>query len=133
MFNKAFIFGVEIFELGKLVELMTAEQMLEFASMVLSIVLSHQWQKDEIKKVIDGTGVDFKLIRDPMYHYCKKSEEKFMENPVAAFVMYKFSTTEKCISFLNSKINKRQDNNDDKSPDQSQISTSKPGVDKGER
>ena len=113
MFNKAFIFGMEIFELGKLVELMTPEQMLEFASMILSIVLSHQWQKDEIKKVIDGTKVDFKLIRDPMYHYCKKSEEKFMQNPVAAFVMYKFSTTEKCINFLNSKIKQRSD--DDKS------------------
>jgi len=48
-----------------------------------------------------------------MYHYCKKSEEKFMQNPVAAFVMYKFSTTEKCINFLNSKIKQRSD--DDKS------------------
>ena len=66
---------------------MTSDQMLQFASTILSIVLSHQWQKTEITKVINGTPVDFKLIRDPMYHYCKKSEEKFMENPCAAFVM----------------------------------------------
>lgn len=51
LYYKAIIFGTELFEFGKLTELMTHHQLLEFASMILSIVLSHQYQKEDITNI----------------------------------------------------------------------------------
>jgi len=34
----------------------------------------------------DGTFVDFQLVRDTMYKYSKKAEEKYLKNPCAAFL-----------------------------------------------
>lgn len=50
---------------------------MEFTSSILSIVLSHHHQKSDIKRIVEGTSVDFKLVRDTMYKYSKKAEEKF--------------------------------------------------------
>lgn len=56
---------------------MNTKQLLQFTSSILSIVLSHHHQKEDIKRIVDGTSVDFKLVRDTMYKYSKKAEEKF--------------------------------------------------------
>ena len=34
----------------------------------------------------DGTFVDFQLVRDTMYKYSKKAEEKYLKKPCAAFL-----------------------------------------------
>jgi hypothetical protein len=50
---------------------------LEFTSSVLSVVLSHHFQKQDILKITEGSTVDFILVRDTMYKYSKKAEERF--------------------------------------------------------
>jgi hypothetical protein len=64
---------------------MNTQQLLQFTASILSIVLSHHHQKEDIKRIVDGTAVDFKLVRDTMYKYSKKAEEKFFQNPCVAF------------------------------------------------
>ena len=65
--------------------------MLELSSAMLSIVLAHQYQKDEFIKVTEGTPVNFYKVRDTMYRYSKKAEEKFLECPCFAFLFYQFA------------------------------------------
>ena len=71
--------GVQTDELHAFAEHMMCHQfVLDYTSAILSIVLSHQFQKDDIKKMVSGTSVDFLLVRDTMYKYSKKAEEKFL-------------------------------------------------------
>ena len=68
--------------------------MLDLSSGLLSIVLAHQYQKEEFKKVTDGTPVDFATVRDTMYRYSKKAEEKFFQTPCFAYFFYQFATSQ---------------------------------------
>ncbi len=61
---------------------------------MLSIVLAHQFQKEEFIKVTEGTPVDFKTVRDTMYRYSKKNAEAFMEKPCFAYLFYQFANSE---------------------------------------
>lgn len=64
---------------------MTAEQLLEFTSAILSIVLSHHFQKKDIVDITEGTAVDFGMVRDTMYRYSKKAEERYFRNACMAY------------------------------------------------
>lgn len=48
-------------------------------SSILQIVLSHHFQKQEITCLLEepGQSCDFSAVRDTMYKYSKKAEEKF--------------------------------------------------------
>jgi hypothetical protein len=61
---------------------------------MLSIVLAHQYQKEEFIKVTEGTPVDFKTVRDTMYRYSKKNAEVFFDCPCFAYLFYQFSKSE---------------------------------------
>jgi|DEB0MinimDraft_12_1074336.scaffolds.fasta_scaffold22194_3 hypothetical protein len=71
----------------------TSAQLLEFTSCILSIVLSHHYQKKDIRSMVKGTQVDFQLVRDTMYKYSKKAEERFFANPCMAFFFIEFATS----------------------------------------
>lgn len=73
---------------------MNSSQMLVFTSAILSIVLSHHFQKEDIKKMIQGTTVDFQLVRDTMYKYSKKAEERYFTNPCFAYFFIQFAKSE---------------------------------------
>jgi hypothetical protein len=66
-------------------EKMSPALLLQLTSCLLSIVLSHHFQKKDIKSMVKGTEVDFMLVRDTMYKYSKKAEEKFFRNPCLAY------------------------------------------------
>jgi hypothetical protein len=38
-----------------------------------------------LKTMIEGTSVDFILVRDSMYKYSKKAEERLFSNPCFAY------------------------------------------------
>ena len=48
--------------------------------------LSHHFQKQDILKITEGSSVDFILVRDTMYKYSKKAEERFYQNPTMAYL-----------------------------------------------
>ena len=74
--------------------MMCHQFVLDYTSAILSIVLSHQFQKDDIKKMVSGTSVDFLLVRDTMYKYSKKAEDKFFSNPVFALLFTFFALSD---------------------------------------
>jgi len=73
---------------------MNSTLILELTSCILSIVLSHHFQKKDIKSMVKGTNVDFALVRDTMYKYSKKAEERFFKNPCLAYFFIQFSTSD---------------------------------------
>lgn len=93
---------------------MTPYQILEYTSAILSIVLSHHFQKKDIKSMIDGTSVDFILVRDSMYKYSKKAEERLFSNPCFAYFFIQFANCEEGKAYIESKLVKTgfEDNED---------------------
>ena len=84
--------------------MMCHQFVLDYTSAILSIVLSHQFQKDDIKKMVSGTSVDFLLVRDTMYKYSKKAEERFFSNPCTAYFFIQFACSEKGREYITNKI-----------------------------
>jgi hypothetical protein len=70
-----------------------------FACGVLSIVLSHHFQKDEIQKLISGTFIEFSKVRDTMYKYSKKAEDKFFKEPILAYLFVWYANNQKGMEY----------------------------------
>ena len=68
----------------------------EFLCSLLSITFSHRHSKNAD---IMPEGVDFKTVRDPMYKYSKKSQDKFLCTPLLAFFVKWFIQSEKGRTF----------------------------------
>lgn len=98
---------------------MDTEQLLQFTSSILSIVLSHHHQKADIKRIVEGTSVDFKLVRDTMYKYSKKAEEKFFQNGCMAYFFIQFSRSPQGKSYIQNKLSRtsRAENEDKETTD----------------
>lgn len=102
----SYCFAEKLFDMKQLAEQMSPVQLIDFVSAVVSIVMSHQYQKEEIKKLVTGTAVDFKLVRETMYKYSKKAENRFLQNPHLAFCLYKFATIESSKAYILNKFSK---------------------------
>lgn len=87
---------------------MSEEQILEYTSAILSIVLSHHFQKEDIKKMVKGTSVDFQIVRDTMYKYSKKAEERFFTNPCMAYFFIQFACSDKGKDYIANKLAKTE-------------------------
>jgi hypothetical protein len=83
---------------------MSTDQILTFTSAVLSIVLSHHFQKEDIKKIVNGTSVDFSMVRDTMYKYSKKAEERFFSDACFAYFFIQFAKCEQGRSYIENKL-----------------------------
>ena len=83
---------------------MTEKQLLDFSSGILSIVLSHHFQKEDIKRVTHGTSVDFAIVRDTMYKYSKRAEENFFRNSCMAFFFVQFAKGRHGRAYIESKL-----------------------------
>lgn len=58
----------------------------------------------------EGSFVDFQLIRDTMYKYSKKAEEKYISSPCAAFLFIQFAQKEQSKEYIKNKLTKIQAN-----------------------
>jgi hypothetical protein len=70
---------------------LNSKDLLKYISAVLAIVLSHHYQKEEILSILEWSPVDFTPMRDTMYKYSKKVEEKFFADPCCAYFFAQFS------------------------------------------
>ena len=86
---------------GELVDTLTEEEKKEFLLALLTIVLSHKHKKSD---VVMPEGVDFDLVRDPMYKFSKKAYKKFFENSYMAFFVKWFCSTSKGKAFFDKKV-----------------------------
>ncbi len=70
--------------------------------MLSLVVLSHRHNKEEsISKKKDKNELDFSLVRDTMYKYSKKVQERFFRNSPLAFLFIAFSSSPEGIEFIN--------------------------------
>ena len=70
------------------------------------MVLSNQYQKDEIQKIATNTPINFDIVRDVMYKYSKKAEERYLGTACEAFILYKFAHSEDGQNYINNKLEK---------------------------
>jgi len=59
---------------------------------------------------MDETLVDFTIVRDVMYKYSKKAQDRFFSYPIEAFLFSVFSLSDEGIQFLLNKPDNFNDN-----------------------
>lgn len=68
------------------------------------LVHSHRHNKDDPFINNLEKKVDFSLVRDTMYKYSKKAQERFFSYPIFAFMFAYFAQNEKGLDFLQKKL-----------------------------
>jgi len=81
-------------------------QRTEFTGMLALVVLSHRHNKEEsiTKNRSHKKGaneLDFTLVRDTMYKYSKKAQERFFKNAYLAFLFIGFASSPDGLNFIN--------------------------------
>lgn len=74
----------------------------DFIGYLLIVVFSHRHNKD-----INDPKValkDFSIVRDTMYKYSKKAEERYLSIPALAFFFISFATSQSGLDFVYSKV-----------------------------
>jgi hypothetical protein len=84
----------------------------------MTVVFSHRYNKgdkfiQEANTLADKglshcPSIDFSIIRDVMYKYSKKAQDRLFSKPIESFLFAAFSLSDEGLSFLQSK----PDNND---------------------
>ena len=74
--------------------------------------MSHHYQKRDIKSIVKSTKVDFQLVRETMYKYSKKAEEKFFKDPCMAFFFIQFAVSQQARTQILSKYVKNGSSQD---------------------
>jgi hypothetical protein len=76
--------------------------------MLSLVVLSHRHNKEEsITKKKDKYELDFSIVRDTMYKYSKKVQERFFKNSPLAFLFIAFAASPEGMDFINQKFNEK--------------------------
>eukprot|EP00347_Sterkiella_histriomuscorum_P007809 403347478 len=83
-------------------------QQIEFIGMLMAVVHSHRHNKED--SFLSESSVDFSLMRDTMYKYSKKAQERFFSIPVFAYLFAWFASSPEGINFTQKKfLQKGQD------------------------
>lgn len=88
---------------GQLMNEMTKPLMQDFLSILMAVVHSHRHNKKEESKLISGR-IDFDIVRDTMYKYSKKAQEKFFQVPVLSYLFAWFSLNSQAQLFIEEKF-----------------------------
>lgn len=107
------IFGSDILRLSA--DITPAEQQQVINSMMI-IVFSHRYSKGdkfiiEAEQAAQGENpvIDFTIIRDVMYKYSKKAQDRYFSMPIEAFIFAAFSLSDEGLKFLRSKPDNQGD------------------------
>ena len=95
---------------GRILVHMKDWQRAEFTGMLSLVVLSHRHNKEESinKGACAKKGeLDFSLVRDTMYKYSKKAQERFFKNAFLAFLFIGFSSSREGITYINQKFQEK--------------------------
>ena len=70
--------------------------------------MSHHYQKPEIISLLQNgvskEKLDFTIVRETMYKYSKKAEEKFWSNPILAFYFILFALSQDGLQYTKKKL-----------------------------
>lgn len=76
--------------------------------MLALVVLSHRHNKeDTISKNNEKSKLDFSIVRDTMYKYSKKAQDKFFRVPSLAFLFLSFATSKEGINYISKKFKEK--------------------------
>jgi len=80
---------------------------------MMMIVFSHRYSKGD-KFIVEAeaeqdTLVDFTIVRDVMYKYSKKAQDRFLDLPIESFFFAAFSLSDEGLAFLTSKPDNQGD------------------------
>lgn len=82
---------------------------------VMMVVFSHRYCKNDvfINEALSSTEecIDFSIVRDVMYKYSKKAQDRFFSHPIEAFLFAAFALSDEGINFLKSKPDNMGDAN----------------------
>lgn len=73
--------------------------------MLMVVVHSHRHNKEEA--FLAEFNLDFTIVRDTMYKYSKKSQERFLSYPVFAFLLLWFASSPQGLEFLREKYSQK--------------------------
>lgn len=84
---------------------MNPEFQSQFITMLMVVVHSHRHNKDEA--FLAEFDLDFSIVRDTMYKYSKKSQERFFSFPIFSFLLLWFASSQEGLEFLREKYSKK--------------------------
>lgn len=83
----------------------------QFAERMIPFIFSHRHEKDD-KFIVEmresGKQLDFETVRDVMYKYSKKAQERYLESPVECFFLYWFGKSSEGRDFIDKKSDSGQ-------------------------
>lgn len=108
-------FGQEVLGFEAVAEFGEYERMAMINTMMM-IVFSHRYCKGDVfiaeaTQETSGNAIDFTIVRDVMYKYSKKAQDRFFAHPIEAFFFAAFSLSDEGIQFLKSKPDNMGDAN----------------------
>ncbi|CDW83548.1 UNKNOWN [Stylonychia lemnae] len=82
-----------------------ANNKVEFVNILMAVVHSHRHNKED--SFLSESSVDFSLVRDTMYKYSKKAQERFFSIPVFAFLFAWFAQSQEGMKFTYQKFQQK--------------------------
>lgn len=82
-----FQFGIKLFELSE-------DLKKTFALRMMAFLFTHRHGKEDkflAESRADGDELDFDIVRDVMYKYSKKAQDKFFSHPIESFFLISFA------------------------------------------
>ena len=85
---------------------------------MMMICFSHRYSKGEkfiheaeaeAKKNGGANSIDFSIIRDVMYKYSKKAQDRYFQYPIEAFLFAAFALSDEGLNFLQNKPDNQAD------------------------
>ena len=85
---------------------------------MMMICFSHRYNKGdkfiqeaevEAKETGEGHSIDFSIIRDVMYKYSKKAQDRYFQYPIEAFLFAAFALSDEGLNFLQNKPDNQAD------------------------
>ena len=77
---------------------------------MIGIIFSHRFNKGDkfISEPETQSSVDFSIVRDVMYKYSKKAQDRFLAHPVQSFMLAVFALSDDGLLFLKNKSVKQE-------------------------
>lgn len=104
-------FGPEI--LDRAGSQLSQDDKMQLIDNMMMVVFSHRYCKNDvfISEALASAqcNIDFSIVRDVMYKYSKKAQDRFFAHPIEAFLFAAFALSDEGIRFLQSKPDNQGD------------------------
>lgn len=92
--------------MGKL----SAEEKRQMTFSMMAFVYAHRHNKDDLFLMESKDFIDFTVLRDCMYHYSKKAQDRFFARPMETYFFAKFAKSREAMDFIKKKSNMSPEN-----------------------